>query len=209
MKRDSQPVASFLFAVLGVLTLGPLVPTNFAYAAGDASKAEVEYICGTDPRSPAYAMSGSMQCPDGSRKELAHDSKETFCFYNANCTPVTARVKRMVEEEAKKEWRSMADDELNQTLIKLMANPEKAPKLAPQIEFSPTGVQCVAARSKNGNPDCPRVNECVNQPASALFWKIVPMKADLQPSMSDSQGFRIEKSEKGAPQRTAPRGTIQ
>lgn len=194
-----------------LLPVALLTFSTVAHGAGDASKAEVEFICGTAPGSHAFATSGSIQCEDDRgeiRKDLASNSKQVACFYSAMCSPVTPRIKRKVEERTKKSWSQTSDDELNQAVIELSSSlGQKA--TGGELDPSVTTVQCVGNRTSQGNPDCPRVNECVNQRTSSVFWKIVPMNVSTTPSISDSQGFRIEKSEKGAPQRTAPRGTIQ
>jgi hypothetical protein len=163
----------------------------------------VEFACGTDIIGGAwFAEAGRIACEDdvgGAKTELGSKDKNIFCFYNATCTPVTKEVRRFIvaahNERAKKpveSYSELNDDQINQTLFAIArTNPVLAAK---------TSVQCVGVRKADGAPECPKVNDCVNnRKVSSLFFHMQPLNVKMVPTPEDSFGFGIQKTGDDAP----------
>lgn len=160
-----------------------------------------EFACGTMVMNGSfYSEAGVVQCDDPKKDiEVRSDSKKIFCFYSAQCTPVTQKLKAAVLKEIDKpDWSKLTDDEINRTVIRLAASGSLT-----GLEITQTSVQCLGDKTPNGNPDCPKVNDCVNnRRGSSLYWKVKPLKVlAAPPTAADSDGFQVE--QKGG---AAPRG---
>lgn len=141
---------------------------------------------------------GVVQCDDPKQDiEVRSDSKKIFCFYSAQCTPVTRKLKAAVLKELdKSDWSKLTDDEINRTVIRLAASGSLT-----GLEITQTSVQCLGDKTSNGNPDCPKVNDCVNnRRGSSLYWKVKPLKVlAAPPTAADSDGFQVEQRGGSAP----------
>lgn len=158
-----------------------------------------EFACGTMVMNGSfYSEAGVVQCDDPKQDiEVRSDSKKIFCFYSAQCTPVTRKLKAAVLKELdKSDWSKLTDDEINRTVIRLAASGSLT-----GLEITQTSVQCLGDKTSNGNPDCPKVNDCVNnRRGSSLYWKVKPLKVlAAPPTAADSDGFQVEQRGGSAP----------
>ncbi|CAN5469025.1 hypothetical protein BH10BDE1_BH10BDE1_25660 [soil metagenome] len=192
-----------LFVTLIVL-LFPVLWTVGASAAGHGAEARQEYACGSLAAIPALvAESASLRCADGSgqQTDIETKGKQVLCMYATECSPATTRVKRKILEYLKKDdWAKLSDDEIVRAMVKLDGSAGVG-----ALERTGMQVHCVASRTRNGNPDCPGVNECANDVTSSLIWKVSPIAMNAQPKAEDVNGLRIEKTDASAPERVAPK----
>ena len=175
-------------------------------AAGIPEGKGVTWICGTKIVGGAfYSESGSVRCDDGpgaEKKEIASNSNQVFCMYNAVCTPVTSEVRKVVkaaynEHALKKvnDFSEISDDHVAQTLT----NAVMAGVIPQPLETPDYSVQCIGDKV-DGKPNCPSLNDCVNnRKMSSQFWKVQPLNQKMIPLVTDSQGAMVRKNGPDAP----------
>ncbi len=183
-----------------------VVSTSLACFSFDALAFEktVMYSCGTRAAGGSfYSDAGTVRCedgPGGDKTTIGANDAQIFCMYSATCTAVTPDVRKAVlalhnERAFKKleDWQDLTDDQMNQTVITAIQN-----RILPQI-WTETSVQCMGTKFADGKPNCPGVNDCINnrRKHSALF--MVKNYDKMVPVATDSQGFKLRKVGPNAP----------
>lgn len=147
-----------------------------------------EFICSTVAgASSFYADIGRTVC-DGKVTDL-DKSKSVLCNYTANCVPADKAAKDLIIQMAGgKPWESISDDERNRHLA--LAYSKGSVQVSEQDAMS---VQCIGQKLPNGDPNCPHVNDCVNnRKMSTLAWS--PQLYRAFNSFDTIQGVSVKKT---------------
>ena len=162
--------------------------------AATSDEPKTEFACGTvSVGGGFYAEAGRLRCentPLADQIELKSTDDKIFCSYSVSCTPATTLVKEVVLRHLKKkDWTKLRGDEIARAL-QSTAHPSSGGELVGKTDWFPVAVQCLGNRTSNGNPDCPNVNDCVNnRRTSGVFWRLKPTKGGA-PSLDDVEGLR-------------------
>jgi hypothetical protein len=168
---------------------------------GSSAFAQVEFACGTKVGAGSfYSETGRLACADkigDIQKDVDADNeeREIFCMYHATCTPITKEIRKVLTTVANgKDWSELSDHDVNQVLlgfIPLVAGNAIANGRPSPFEVHEHSVQCMGTKSRDGTPNCPSVNACVNNRKNAsAFWKIKRYDPPLVITTADSIGYR-------------------
>ncbi len=107
------------------------------------------------------------------------------------------------------DWSELSDGDINQAVMgyvtPIIQDAGRNGRPMP-FELHEHAVQCLGTKEKDGAPNCPTVNDCINNRKNAsVFWKIQRYKPAFTVTPADSKGFTLRDQKNAVP--TSRQGT--